>query len=160
MIFGPFPVFFIERLRAIIEGAGGLIKVYSSEEAHEKLRDANRDRRGTQFQETPMQADLLYVEFDAQYIPLAQPELEKMGVVFGDHDAPELQGTEYHCLQCDHTSDSIGLCPEHKTPLLEFSDWVKAKNKGADATPMIWLAFLAVAALAIYAFVSQLGSAP
>ena len=92
------------------------------------------------------QWDFIFIEMDEANLPLIQKDLETMGLWHSRQPAkspdspngsfpepetlpPELEGTDFMCPDCNHTSTSEGLCPQHRTRLIEYSDWVKLKKE-------------------------------
>lgn len=154
MIFGPFPIFFIEKLREILTAQGGEFKIYKSEEALAKFREELRQRPATSYPTTEPQQDLLFIELmNSASLMMVKAELIKMGVSLSESDFnPEFQRGEYLCLKCDHTEHSPALCPVHRIPLLEFSVWAKAKVARKERIAMRALIFFVVLALGVVAW--------
>src|SRR4051812_7268472 len=126
MLFGPFPIFFIERLRSALGDFAPEAKVYSSAAEVAQFREKVRDRAYTPNAHPPVetQEDLLYIEIPSSRLLLVKAELLKMGVQLSEPEFdPEFHRGEYLCPRCAHVSAEPGLCPQHKIRLLEFSAW-------------------------------------
>ncbi|MCC6137154.1 MAG: hypothetical protein IT287_00860 [Bdellovibrionaceae bacterium] len=85
-------------------------------------------------QTTGKNEKLLYIELSPDDAPAALPLLEKFGIVLppSPEDAELLESAEYHCLHCDYTANSPGVCSKHQTSLLEYSDWLAADQQAGD----------------------------
>lgn len=89
----------------------------------------------------------LYVEIAEEDLPLVQDDLLKMGIHAGDVESLEIpEVPEYLCPVCDFMRHEPGLCPTHHRPLLEFSEYVKAKRdlggKGNNSA-LLWIVIAA-----------------
>jgi hypothetical protein len=153
VLFGPFPPYFIERLRSQLEAEGATCQVFSSKEAHLKYQDKVRARGISEYPAMDGQADLLFIEIADEHLLIVKGELERMGVVLVERDFdPELGRGEYLCPKCSHLSPKPGLCPKHQVPLLEFSSWA-AIYKGRREKILNWsviLFILGIAALILW----------
>ena len=155
MIFGPFPLHFIDVLRQKLQAQGSDLRVLSAPDEIEKFREANRQRQPSEHPSYAPLPDLIYVEIQQSDLLIVKADLEKMGasVVERSFD-PQFAKGEYLCPKCDFFSESQGLCPKHRIPLLEFSAYSEAVSKRKDrAVSWFIVAFLGpLAILLIYAF--------
>jgi hypothetical protein len=149
MIYGPFPVFFVEKLKTKLEAAGGTYTVYNSEEAKDLIHQRQMRREPSEYPSMAPLADMLHIEIADENLSAVRDMLEQMGVIFGEAAQPETEQPEYHCPKCDFIAPMPVLCPTHKVRLLEFSAWVAERS----ARQSRLYSRLIIAALAILAFV-------
>lgn len=54
---------------------------------------------------------------------------------------------EYLCPKCDYKLDEKSICPTHRIPLLEYSEWLAERNKPGE---WAWLGKILSSALVAY----------
>lgn len=129
MIFGPFPLHFVGVLREKLQTQGRHLRVLSSPEEIEKFRQSTAAREATNLPTYGTSPDLIYVDIEQTDLLIVKSDLEKMGASVVDRKFdPEFARGEYLCPKCDHVSESPGLCPKHKTRLLDFSEYAADKR--------------------------------
>ena len=159
MLFGPLPAVFVQKLERMLKEHGAGYKIFVS---HEEL-EAYRERQKAipvpaYYPSFPTPGDFVYIEVALKDVLIVRGELEKMGIpVRSDELEPELSDMEYLCPRCKEVSMSPGLCPIHKIPMLEFSEWVATKNAGSEKMWRLisWILFaLVVIGLVVENFVA------
>ncbi|MEK7358281.1 MAG: hypothetical protein AAB250_17675 [Bdellovibrionota bacterium] len=98
-----------------------------------------------------------YIELDDNMYQVAKPELERMERAIALPDGDVEMVDEYLCLQCDHVSSLPGNCPAHAQPLLEFSDWVKAKRENNEKMTgsFMWIVILVVGSALAFVYLRK-----
>lgn len=120
-------------LKSLAEKMDGMIVPYQAMVSVEALHSAeSRLRakvcRADQVTEGPWR--YLYLKIAADDVAKIKEELERRGLwVEKTEVAPDSFLPEYFCQKCDFRSERPGLCPQHQESLLEFSEWVAARNK-------------------------------
>lgn len=155
MTFGPFPPHFIEILRAKLDSVGSVYQIHNYSEGVQILQEINRQRPLTNHPGFVGPADLLFIEIDPNHLSSVKPDLEKMGVTFeGEDFDPEFHREEYLCVRCDHVSEYAGLCPTHRTQLVDFSTYTAQKLDRSDRRARNWLLgfFIFVGLMIAYSF--------
>lgn len=133
MIFGPFPIFFVNGLRDKLKVHGGACRIYSSKEAIASYEEKRLSQSISLYPSSEPLEDLLYIEIETEHLLIVKSDLEKMGVAVGEVENirrrsfdPQLETSEYLCPKCDFRSSSHAPCPKHMLPVVEFSEWAKA----------------------------------
>ena len=151
MKIGPIPLSVLELLRATLEEKGIPHKISFSEVAF-----AEAEAKAKALATTPSRYPLFSGPIDMFFVELADSDvdgakelIEKIAGPISPDEIVELDETvEYHCPECDFTAEAPSLCPTHRIPLLEFSEWAAAKAKKGDAVgklfPLIFALSVAV----------------
>lgn len=158
ILVGPFPPAFIDRLTAPLVASGAPFRLLNDMEKIEQYQEM-RKREGLQVYPQFHSHDMVLLEVSREHVMLIRKEVENLG--FSLKDAafdPEFEQREYLCPKCDHHSLAQGLCPKHRIPLLEFSDWVAAqRGPGSMVKFLAFAVVLVVLGLAIhYSYASAL----
>jgi hypothetical protein len=135
MVIGPFAATDLGRLTEIFDAAG---VAYAVEENPERVQEAEDTRIAREPRTHPTYdgpEEIFMLIFPRAQTGLIREELIRIGKPFLIDSPPEINDApEYHCPVCSFTSDNPQLCPEHRVPLLEFSDWVAARREGGAKT--------------------------
>lgn len=150
MRIGPIPLPALEILRVTLEEQSVPHKILFSEIAFEEAAARERARPPSRLPTYSGPIDMFYIELAEEHVGAAKELIEK---IVGPTDPAELveldETVEYHCPECDFTAEAPALCPTHRLPLLEFSDWAAAKAKKGDAVGKLfpWIFALLIAGL-------------
>ena len=153
MRFGPFSEQHLSKILPLLEAASIHFEVDHSAEALAEWRRA-REERGP----------VLYPSFkglvEGSFLEIADDDLSRLPAGVSDYgifepiDRPvELDAfDDFVCPKCDFSGHASQLCPRHLTPLVSFSQKVRA-NEIASSTRRRVMNCLLVAALLIVVFV-------
>lgn len=130
MRIGPFNSFHFSQIENLLKKENIPFSIDQDPQALEKIRKKDLERAPDPYPIYQSSGDFLFVDVDEFHAPRALFILDKNGLVpINDEEKTAvLESAEYHCLQCDYVSDHPGSCPHHNQNLLEYSDWVAAKN--------------------------------
>lgn len=127
------------------KGASALL-VSNPDDLHSAREESKRIPRTTHPTFQGMKAHL-FLDISDEHIPLVREELEKMGISL--EVATPIWGEDYLCPQCDYHSVDRGMCPTHRTPLVDFSTWNARRNKGVDRKSLLfWVGIFLLIAIA------------
>lgn len=143
------PPAFAQKLQSLLEEHKRSIKIYSTEETQQAVRDDMKKNLGNPYPTYSGGYDSIYVEIRTEDLLIVKAELEKMGYAITKQATEGDFTPEYLCPQCKFKSDEPGLCPEHRIKLLEYSDWHAEKSKKSSAAnrAFVIVVFLLVAFL-------------
>jgi hypothetical protein len=143
LVIGPFSATDLSRLTEILDGAG---VTYTVEENPERVEEADQARSMREPMLHPVYegpAEIFMLIFPKARAALIRDELARIGKPFLLDPPPEINDApEYHCPVCSFTSDTLQLCPQHRVPLLEFSDWVAARQARSSKANRIFMILL------------------
>lgn len=133
LAFGPIDQMQIGKLTEALEQAHAEYKVEISEEHLEDHKETIRNRIPTQHPTFDGLGSFYYLRVPLKNCLIIKADLEKLGFsINDDHPEQDTHSPEYLCRKCQHKSDTPGFCPNDRTVLLEFSDWVKHHNSRRD----------------------------
>ncbi len=150
MKIGPIPLSILELLRVTLEEKGIPHKISFSEIAFAQAEAKAQPETPGRYPLFSGPIDMFYVELGDEHVDGVKELIEKISGPIAPSEIVELDETvEYHCPECDFTAETPSLCPTHRIPLLEFSEWAAAKAKKGDAVGKLfpWIFALIVAAL-------------
>jgi hypothetical protein len=142
------PLLYAQKLNHLLEEQGSSLEISTTEEKRQVFKEYNKKLTNTGYPIFSGGHDFVYIEVKKEDLLVIKGELEKMGFPLF---SPQSEGDfrpEYLCTKCNFKSDDKGFCPKHKTPLLEFSDWLAAKKRPAQVNWFLLMIF--VAAIALY----------
>jgi hypothetical protein len=139
MFFGPMPPHFANKLKDLLLREGASAKIFYSEEDVQNLMAGRNDEIVYLLPQYGGPKDLVYIEIKSEDLLIVRGELEKMGFKVGSRKTQdESYVASWMCTKCKRSSPQPGLCPRHKIPMLEFSDWVSFKNAKTRARNRYW----------------------
>jgi hypothetical protein len=110
MRFGPLSPVHLNKLKEKLDAHGANYEIYS--------------------EARPDHPDFLYIDIDTQYLLIVKEDLLNLGFEYFFKPATELPyQKEFICPKCRYQSLENGLCPKHKIPLLEWTEWLEFRRK-------------------------------
>lgn len=95
--------------------------------------------------------EYLFIELEKSDIFHIRQDLNDLG--YSLQDSAEQFAEEYYCTKCDYKADTQARCPRHNLLLLNYGDWLSARNKpsftGRIAAVLFIIIFLSLIATAI-----------
>lgn len=146
MLIGPFSSFHIDEIKQRLEEQNIPHELIQDPQTLEKIRAEEALRQPSRTRTFQSTGDYLYIDVETTHVNSLLPQLEKYGIVsaVSEEDAARLESAEYHCPQCDYTSDHEGFCNKHNVRLLEFSDWVSYGSKSGKSGQMYAILFIII----------------